>query len=153
MPRGNQSAMKNMNMAFVSASWHSDIVEVCRNSFVAAMDASGFTGTIENFEFPGALEIPLTAQWIAEAGKHDVILAAGLVVDGGIYRHDFVAETVISSMMDVQLKTGVPILSAVLTPHHFHEHNEHHSFFKNHMQTKGNELANACLKTLDNLKP
>jgi len=144
--------MSNTKLAFISASWHSDIVGVCRESFAATMSDNGFTGTIDTFDVPGALEIPLTAQWIAEAGQHHVILAAGFVVDGGIYRHDFVAETVISGMMDVQLKTGVPILSAVLTPHHFHEHDDHHAFFKTHMQTKGDELAYACLKTLENLK-
>ena len=107
---------------------------------------------IDSFEVPGSLEIPLTAQWIAESGNYAVILAAGFVVNGGIYRHEFVAETVLRGMMDVQLKTGVPILSAVLTPHNYHEHEDHHAFFMEHMKTKGSELSNACRKTLDNVK-
>ena len=43
------------------------------------------------------------------------------MVDGGIYRHEFVADTVIKALMDVQLRTEVPIFSAVLTPQQFHE--------------------------------
>ena len=45
----------------------------------------------------------------------------------------------------------MPILSAVLTPHHFHEHAAHHDFFRAHMATKGKELASACLSIIENL--
>jgi len=45
----------------------------------------------------------------------------------------------------------VPVLSAVLTPHNFHEHAEHQEFFRAHMTIKGQELAAACLSIIDNL--
>jgi 6,7-dimethyl-8-ribityllumazine synthase len=48
----------------------------------------------------------------------------------------------------VQLDSGVPVFSAVLTPHHFHEHEEHRRYFSAHFLTKGQELADACLQTL-----
>lgn len=64
----------------------------------------------------GAFEIPLHTRRLAESGSYDAIVAAGLVVDGGIYRHEFVAEAVIGGLMQVQLETGVPVISAVLTP-------------------------------------
>jgi 6,7-dimethyl-8-ribityllumazine synthase len=70
------------------------------------------------------------------------------VVDGGIYRHDFVASTVISGLMQVQLTTEVPVFSVVLTPHHFHEHDIHQTFFREHFLTKGAEAAQAVAKTL-----
>jgi 6,7-dimethyl-8-ribityllumazine synthase len=76
------------------------------------------------------------------------VVAAGLVVDGGIYRHEFVAEAVIDGLMRVQLDTGVPVFSAVLTPHHFHEHLEHRTFFHDHLQVKGREVAKACTETV-----
>jgi 6,7-dimethyl-8-ribityllumazine synthase len=74
-----------------------------------------------------------------------------LVVNGGIYRHDFVAQTVINAMMQVQLETEVPILSVVLTPLNFHEHEEHQKYFFEHFKVKGNEAAIACVKTLENI--
>jgi 6,7-dimethyl-8-ribityllumazine synthase len=55
---------------------------------------------------------------LAETRTYDLIVAAGLIVNGGIYRHDFVARTVLDAMMQVQLNTRVPLLSVVLTPHH-----------------------------------
>jgi len=39
----------------------------------------------------------------------------------------------------------------VLTPHHFHEHAVHEAFFKEHMRTKGTELAEACVGIIENL--
>lgn len=144
---------QNQKLAFISASWHEDIVSACKQAFLKTMSEHQFDlDQVESFEVPGSLEIPLTAQWLAETGNYTVILAAGFVVNGGIYRHEFVSQTVITGIMDVQLKTGVPILSAVLTPQNYHEHDDHHSFFIEHMKKKGAELANSCLKTLENLR-
>ena len=76
---------------------------------------------------------------------------SGLVVDGGIYRHDFVAQAVLQGIVQTSLDTEVPVLSAVLTPHHFHDHAIHEAFFKDHMRTKGEELAEACLSMIETL--
>jgi 6,7-dimethyl-8-ribityllumazine synthase len=63
-----------------------------------------------------------------------------------------VADAVISGLMRVQLDTGVPVFSAVLTPHHFHEHEEHRRYFSAHFTVKGAEVAQACLRTLASLQ-
>ncbi len=109
------------------------------------------TSEIEPFAVPGSLEIPLQAQLLAKTGRYAVIVAAGLIVDGGIYRHDFVARSVLDGLMRVQLDTEVPVLSVVLTPHHFHEHEDHRDFFARHFRIKGAEAADACAMTLANL--
>ena len=140
-------------IAFISATWHNDILAVCRQSFSEELDARGFDIiNIEHFTVPGSLEIPLTAQLLAETGRFALIVGAGFIVDGGIYRHDFVANAVISGIVQVGLKTGVPVLSVVLTPHQFHSHSAHHDFFSQHMIAKGRELAASCLHTLTNLE-
>jgi 6,7-dimethyl-8-ribityllumazine synthase len=108
-------------------------------------------GDIDFFEVPGSLEIPLHALLLAESGRYAAIVAAGLVVNGGIYRHEFVAETVISGLMRVQLDTKVPVISAVLTPQNFHEHDEHKKFFYDHFVVKGAEAAAACAATVDKI--
>ena len=79
-------------------------------------------------------------------------MGCALVVDGGIYRHEFVANAVIQGLMTVQLETGVPVFSAVLTPHHFHSSDEHQQFFSQHFVHKGAEVAQACLKTVASLR-
>ena len=77
--------------------------------------------------------------------------AAAFVVNGGIYRHEFVADAIISGLMRVQLDTKVPVISAVLTPQNFHEHDEHKKFFYDHFVVKGAEAAAACAATVDKI--
>ncbi len=53
----------------------------------------------------------------------------------------FTGIDVVDALMRVQLDTDVPVFSAVLTPHHFHEHGEHLAYFGRHFEVKGTELA------------
>lgn len=144
------SSTTSGRIAFVQSCWHRDIVDRCRDSFLDAITADGVArDQIDLFEVPGAFEIPLLAKRLAQTGRYAGIVTSGLVVDGGIYRHEFVATAVISGLMQVQLDTGVPVFSAVLTPQHFHEHDVHHTFFFDHFVTKGQEVAHACARTLE----
>jgi 6,7-dimethyl-8-ribityllumazine synthase len=139
-------------IAFVQSCWHKDIVDQCRIAFIAEMRRLNAAElSIDQFEVPGAFEIPLQAKLLAQTGRYAAIVAAGFVVDGGIYRHEFVADTVIGALMRVQIETEVPIISAVLTPQRFHEHQEHHRFFHEHFRVKGAEAAAACAKTIENI--
>ena len=143
---------RGRRIAFVQSLWHREIVDECRDAFLAEAGERGVPADgIDLFEVTGAFEIPLHAKRLAESGRYRAVVAAGLVVDGGIYRHDFVAEAVIDGLMRVQLDTGVPVFSAVLTPHHFHEHAEHERFFHDHFQVKGREVAIACTETVAKL--
>ncbi|WP_322085673.1 6,7-dimethyl-8-ribityllumazine synthase [Burkholderia sp. BCC1999] len=137
-----------LRIAFVQSCWHKEIVDQCRNAFVDGLaNANLSQADCDFFEVAGAFEIPLHAKLLAKTGKYAAIACAGLVVDGGIYRHDFVAQAVISGLMQVQLETGVVVLSAVLTPHHFHGA-EHVAYFHEHFLVKGAELAHACVDTI-----
>lgn len=140
-------------IAVVSAQWHREIVHRARDALVDELARHGVaTAQVEHLEVPGAFEIPLHAQRLARSGRVDAIVAIGFVVDGGIYRHDFVARAVIDGLMRVQLDEGVPVFSVVLTPHHFHEHDVHASFFAEHFVRKGREAAEACLRALPTLR-
>jgi 6,7-dimethyl-8-ribityllumazine synthase len=154
--RQNQATAENRNtrrIAFVQACWHKDIVDRCRISFTAEIAKYGYReGDIDFFEVPGSLEIPLHALLLAESGRYIAIVAAGFVVNGGIYRHEFVADAVIQGLMRVQLDTKVPVISAVLTPQNFHEHDEHKKFFHDHFLVKGAEAAAACAATVDKVR-
>jgi 6,7-dimethyl-8-ribityllumazine synthase len=139
-------------IAFIQSCWHREIVDQSRDAFLDEIVRLGRSiDEVDIFEVPGAFEIPLQAQLLAKSGRYVAIVAAGLVVDGGIYRHEFVADAVISGLMRVQLDTEVPTISAVLTPRHFHEHAEHRDFFFDHFKVKGREAAAACARTLENI--
>ena len=139
-------------IAYVQAAWHTEITDRCKQAFVAELAKRGYDrGAVDFFTAPGSLEIPLMAKKLAKTGKYAAVCASGFVVDGGIYRHEFVAQAVLHGIVQTSLETEVPVLSAVLTPHHFHEHAVHQDFFREHMATKGQELATACLAIIENL--
>jgi len=145
----NQHTTRNhetRRIGVIRARWHADIVDQCVQAFEAELAALGFD--VEVFDVPGAYEIPLHAKTLAETGRYAAILGTAFVVNGGIYRHDFVAGAVLDGMMNVQLATGVPVLSAVLTPHNYHDSAEHHRFFHEHFTVKGKEAAKACVDIL-----
>jgi 6,7-dimethyl-8-ribityllumazine synthase len=144
--------MTPRSIAYVQASWHTDITDHCKTAFMAEIARHGYGASdVEFFSAPGSLEIPLMARKLAKTGRYAAVCASGLVVDGGIYRHEFVAQAVLQGIVQTSLETEVPVLSAVLTPHHFHEHAVHETFFKEHMRTKGTELAQACASIIERL--
>lgn len=147
-----QPVPSGTRFAFVEACWHADIVQRAREAFIEEMARHGVAPeAIDVFRVPGAFEIPLHARRLAKSGKYAGIVGCALVVDGGIYRHDFVAQTVVKALMQVQLEVDVPIFSAVLTPHHFHEHAEHRKYFSDHFLIKGTEAAQACAQAVISL--
>ena len=138
--------MVKPTIAFIQSCWHQDIVNQARDGFLSEI---ADRAQVELFEVPGAFELPLHVRCVVESGRFDAVVAAGFVVDGGIYRHEFVADAVVSGLMRVQLDSGTPVFSCVLTPQQFHEGDAHIDFFRTHMVEKGREAASTCLRTLD----
>ena len=127
--------------AFVKANWHSDIVDRALEGFCELIPAS----QVDVFDVPGAFEMPLLARDLASTGTYAAVACAALVVDGGIYRHDFVAQAVVEGLMRASLDSGVPVLSVSLTPHHFQETEHHIAIYSAHFVIKGREAAQAAL--------
>lgn len=139
---------KPQRIAFVQSAWHREVIEQCRIAFLDEIEARHVArAQVDVFEVPGAFEIPLHAQLLAKTRRYNAIVAAGLVIDD-----EYVADTVIRALMDVQLRTEVPVLSAVLTPQQFHETQAHFDFFRQHFAVKGVEVAAACANTLLSLE-
>lgn len=144
---------QNQKIAFIQANWHADIVGEARKAFVKDMEAAGIKPDhIDVYDVPGSLEIPLQAKKLIETGDYAIVVCAGMIINGGIYHHEYVNHAVLDGMMRVQLDTGVPVLSVVLTPLNFREGNEaHEKFFFDHFKIKGQEAAYACIETLKNM--
>ena len=146
----NMNATPATRIAVIRARWHAGIVDQAVSAFAAEWQAlGGRAEDVDVIDVPGALEIPLQAQLLARTGRYAAILGVALVVDGGIYRHDFVAGTVVDAIVRVGLDTDVPVLSAVLTPHNFQESEAHIAFFRDHFVIKGKEAAHAARQILD----
>ena len=64
---------------------------------------------------PGALELPLTLQTMAQSARFDALIALGAVIRGETYHFEIVSNESAAGITQVQLDTGVPIANAVLT--------------------------------------
>ena len=64
---------------------------------------------------PGAFEIPLTAQKMAESGKYDAVVCLGAVIRGATPHFDMVANESAKGIAAAALKTGVPVMNGILT--------------------------------------
>ena len=64
---------------------------------------------------PGAFEIPVVAQKMAQSGKYDAVLCLGAVIKGSTSHYDYVCAEVSKGVAAVGLNTGVPTLFGVLT--------------------------------------
>jgi 6,7-dimethyl-8-ribityllumazine synthase len=142
---------KPQRIGFVQSSWHRDVVAQCRTAFLKEIELRGIApAQVDLFDVPGAFEIPLHTQILAKTRRYNAIVAAGLVVDGEL--HGFIADTVIKALMDVQLRTEVPVFSAVLTPRQFQDTAQHADEFSAYFAAKGVAVASACADTLIGLE-
>lgn len=64
---------------------------------------------------PGAFEIPLIAQKLAQSGKYDAVITLGAVIRGSTPHFDYVCSEVAKGVSAISLKTGVPTIFGVLT--------------------------------------
>ena len=64
---------------------------------------------------PGAVEIPLTAQKMAQSGKYDAVICVGAVIRGDTSHYDLVCNESAKGIAQVELATGIPVLFGVIT--------------------------------------
>lgn len=64
---------------------------------------------------PGAFEIPLAAQKLAQSGKYDAVICLGTVIRGATSHYDYVCNEVSKGIASVGLNTGVPVMFGIVT--------------------------------------
>lgn len=64
---------------------------------------------------PGALELPLALQKLANSGRFDALIALGAVIRGETYHFEVVSDRSAEGIMTVQLDAGLPVANGVLT--------------------------------------
>ena len=80
---------------------------------LAALGVPSATTTV--VRVPGALEIPLALQVLAQTRKPDAMIALGAVIRGETYHFELVSNEIGAGVTQVQLDTGIPIANGVLT--------------------------------------
>lgn len=64
---------------------------------------------------PGSFEIPLAAERLAGSGRYAAVICVGAVVQGETLHHEYINAEVSRAIMQIGLRTGVPVLFGVLT--------------------------------------
>ena len=64
---------------------------------------------------PGAFEIPLIAQKMAQSGKYDAVICLGAVIRGATTHYEYVCAEVSKGIAQISLQTGVPVMFGVMT--------------------------------------
>ncbi len=101
-----------LRLGIVATTWHAGIAGALLDRAVAAAQASGVPEpTVARV--PGAIELPVVAQALAE--EHDAVVALGVVIRGGTPHFEYVCDAVTAGLTRVALDAGTPVGNGVLT--------------------------------------
>jgi len=103
-----------MRLGIVASRFNEELCEKLLQSATAEAGRLGLKEIVVE-KVPGALEIPLALQWMAQSGKFDCLAAIGCVVRGETYHFEVVANESARGLMDVALEFGIPVANGILT--------------------------------------
>ena len=107
---------EGLKIGIVAARFNEFIVSKLIGGAQDALARHGVSdGDVELAWVPGAFEIPVVAQKMAQTGKYDAILCLGAVIKGSTSHYDYVCAEVSKGIAAVSLNTGMPVLFGVLT--------------------------------------
>ena len=127
-------------VAIVQSRFNPEIGEGLLASALRALREAGVADdAITVVTVPGALEIPLALQRLAQLRDYDALVALGAVIRGDTYHFDIVANESASGLSSVQLEFGVPVGNGILTC-------DTEAQARGRMAAKGGEAALAALE-------
>jgi 6,7-dimethyl-8-ribityllumazine synthase len=109
-------AGEGLAIGIVMSRFNPDVGEGLLAACVAELKRLGVAdGDIEMATVPGALEIPLVLQTMAQSDRYDALIALGAVIRGETYHFEVVSNDSCRAVMEVQLDTGIPVANGILT--------------------------------------
>src|SRR5688572_10362089 len=110
----SSTSAESMRLGIVSSRFNEDIAARLVARAKAEAARLGVTQVVVE-SVPGALEIPLALQWMAQSGRFDALVAVGAVIRGETHHFEIVANESARGVMDVALEYGVPVANGILT--------------------------------------
>ncbi len=103
-------------IAIIRSEWNDDITSNLAMGAEQVLLENGVKPeNVLRIDVPGAFELPLSAQWLAEKEGIDAVICIGTVIRGETAHFDYVCQAVSQGVKDVGLKTNKPIIFGVLT--------------------------------------
>lgn len=100
---------------------------------------------IKTFQVPGALEIPFAVKKLVKNSKYDAIITLGMVIKGDTYHFELVCNESYRALMDITMKSSVPVIFGVLTVNNIQQAEDRVSAAK---LNKGEEFALSALEMI-----
>lgn len=105
-----------LRIGVVMSRFNQDVSEGLLSACTAALVRQGVReADIRIVTVPGALEVPLALQKLAQTGRFDALVALGAVIRGETYHFEVVSDESAGGITSVQLDTGVPVANGILT--------------------------------------
>ncbi len=135
-----------LRVGIAMARFNPSIGEGLLSSCIAALRKQGVRDAdMLIVSVPGALELPLALQTLAQSGRFDALIALGAVIRGETYHFEIVSNESASGITSVQLDTGVPIANGILTC-------ENDDQAESRMEQKGADCAAAAIEMVNLLR-
>ena len=107
---------KGLVIGIVQARWNESVTNALADTCKAELAALGVADKdIDHVRVPGALEIPVALQALAEKGGYDALVAIGCVIRGETYHFELVANESAAGVTRVSLDYQLPIANVILT--------------------------------------
>ena len=133
----------------VFTSWNASIVQDLLKETKKELISKGIDeGNIYLKEVPGAFELPLATQFIAEKEGISSVISLGAIIRGDTPHFDFISSSCLEGLQDVALKTRIPVVCGVLTTNTIEQAEERSDPNK---MNKGKEFALTALNMVDSL--
>ncbi len=107
---------RKLSVGLVQARFNESITDALAAACKAELLALGVVEEhIDHIRVPGALEVPVALQALAETAKYDALVALGCIIRGETYHFELVANESGAGVSRVALDYQLPIANAILT--------------------------------------
>lgn len=114
VPTRPRIAMQRRTFAIVASQYNPEFVKGLVDSTRNELESIGPGSTVALYEVPGAFEIPVVVQEVANAGGVDAIIALGVIIEGATAHAELIGRSVTTSLQDISLRFRIPVIHEVL---------------------------------------
>lgn len=114
-PKLSPTDGRPFSVGIVAARFNPALVEALLRAVSAGLSAAGVKEQrITIIRVPGSHELPVAAQWLAQGGRRDVVIALGVLIGGDTNHHEMVGQSVSHAFQQVALATGTSVINGVI---------------------------------------
>lgn len=145
-----QETNSDIRIAIVVSRFNEKVTSGLLKGALASLDELGISVAKDLiFDAPGAFEIPLIAQTLAQTDNFDAIVCLGCVIKGDTAHFEYISEATSAGLMNATLATEIPISFGILATYTAEQ-----AFVRSRddMENKGREAALACVESVKLLR-